>query len=74
MITSRRCSDAGMSLKHVHLIFIAMATLLLAGCAVWCFSQGGIAGVIGGVVAALCTGGLLFYGVLFWKKINQIIT
>jgi len=63
-----------MSLKHVHLIFIAMATLLLAGFTVWCFGQGGTWGVAGGVIAAACTGGLIFYGVLFWKKINRIIT
>jgi len=63
-----------MSLKHVHLIFIAMATLLLAGCTIWCFGQGGAWGVFGGVVSAVCTAGLLIYGVFFWKKINRIIT
>ncbi len=65
-----------MSLKYVHLIFISMATLLLAGCAVWCFLQsvGGLAFVLAGVVTALCTVGLIIYGVLFWKKINRIIT
>lgn len=65
-----------MSLKHVHLIFITMATLLLGGFSVWCFMRedGGAGDLIGGIVGVILTICLIIYGVLYWKKINKIIT
>jgi len=65
-----------MSLKYVHLIFITMATLLLGGFSVWCFTRedGGAGFIIGGIIGGILTVGLVIYGVLFWKKINRIIT
>jgi hypothetical protein len=60
-----------MSLKVFHLVFIILATLLAAGCAVWSFANQTAYGFgIGSVVVALA---LIVYGCWFVKKARRII-
>jgi hypothetical protein len=65
-----------MSLKTFHIVFIALAALLLFGFAVWCLTAGtpGVQGMqIAGGVASLIAGvGLLVYGIRFLKKFRHV--
>ena len=61
-----------MSLKGFHIVFIALAILLLAFFAAWCLVNQtdipvGVASAVGAVA-------LLFYGIRFVKKSRNIIT
>ena len=65
-----------MSLKHIHVVFIAAATALSVMFGAWCYAQwksdGGIgllAGTIGSGAAAI---GLLVYGRWFLVKMRSI--
>ena len=59
-----------MSLKFFHIFFIALSTLLVAGCAIWAFYAGNpIFGAACGVLAIA----LPIYGVSFWRKMRRVI-
>jgi len=59
-----------MSLKAFHILFIALATLLAAGCAWWAFANG-ITGF--GAASAVSAATLLIYGINFVRKSRRII-
>ena len=59
-----------MSLKFFHIFFIALSTLLVAGCAIWAFyASNPIFGATCGVLALA----LSIYGVFFWRKMRRVI-
>jgi hypothetical protein len=60
-----------MSLRAFHILFIALAILLAAGCAAWGFANG-LAPAFG-IVSAAISGALLVYGVYFIKKSRKLI-
>lgn len=66
-----------MSLRGFHLVFITFATLLCLGLAVWCFvfaprnSGWGITAM--GVVMAVSSVVLPYYGIRFYKKAKNLI-
>ena len=59
-----------MSLKAFHILFIALATLLAAGCAWWAFANSITA--FGGASAVTAVA-LFIYGIYFVKKSRKII-
>lgn len=65
-----------MSLKAVHIFFITVATLFLAGFGVWSANQyltaGGTAHLIFAIVGLVGTVGLPIYGVWFLKKTKEV--
>jgi hypothetical protein len=61
-----------MSLKGFHIVFIALAILLMAFFAVWCLVNE--TGTRVGVASAVGAVSLLIYGVWFVKKSRNIIT
>ncbi len=65
-----------MSLKGVHLVFIAAATLLALVFALWCLdgyrSGGGTGLLVAGVASLLSVGGLVAYGGWFVRKMGRI--
>lgn len=61
-----------MSLKVFHVIFIILATLLAAGCAVWSFYHD--TARVFGIACVVIAVALVIYGVWFIKKSKGIIT
>jgi hypothetical protein len=61
-----------MSLKTFHIIFIILATLLAAGCAVWAFANQTATPF--GVCCAVAAAALVVYGIWFVRKSRHIIT
>ena len=65
-----------MSLKIVHICFIALAVLLSAGLAAWgvesYLDEGSTQGLVLGVLFFVTGAVLLVYGVRFWKKMKEI--
>jgi hypothetical protein len=65
-----------MSLKHIHVVFIAAATALAVVFGAWCFSQwqlDGGAGMLAGAVGSGATAiGLLVYGRWFLIKMRGL--
>ena len=59
-----------MSLKAFHILFIALATLLAAGCAWWAFSN---SITTFGAASAVTAVALFIYGIYFVKKSRKII-
>lgn len=59
-----------MSLKAFHILFIALATLLAAGCAWWAFTNSITAFGAASAVAAVA---LFIYGIYFVRKSRKII-
>lgn len=59
-----------MSLKAFHILFIAIACLLAAGCAWWAFTN---SITIFGAASAVTSVGLLIYGIYFVRKSRGII-
>ena len=60
-----------MSLRAFHILFIALAILLAAGCAAWGFANG-LAPAFG-IVCAILSLALSAYGVYFFKKSRKLI-
>jgi hypothetical protein len=60
-----------MSLKAFHIIFIILATLLAAGCALWSYVNHATAAF--GIVSAIVAVALVIYGIWFLKKSRKII-
>jgi membrane protein implicated in regulation of membrane protease activity len=60
-----------MSLRAFHILFIGLAILLAAGCAVWGFANG-LAPAFG-VVCAVISVALAVYGFYFFKKSRRLI-
>lgn len=58
-----------MSLKIFHVVFVTCSSLLAFLLGGWAFAQGSGA-IAGGVVSVLVGLGLIWYGVVFWKKIT----
>ncbi len=59
-----------MSIKFVHIFFIAIATLVSFGFGIWCVRTGyslmmALAGFLVGI-------GLIVYGIRFFKKIKDL--
>ncbi len=61
-----------MSLKTFHIVFIVLAILLSAGCALWAFANHTATGF--GVCSIVVGLALVIYGVWFLKKSRHIIT
>ena len=59
-----------MSLKAFHILFIALATALAAGCAWWAFANGI---VVFGSASAVTAVALLIYGIYFIRKSRRLI-
>jgi len=59
-----------MSLKAFHILFIAISTLLAAGCSWWAFSN---SITIFGAASAASAVALFIYGIYFIKKSRRII-
>ncbi|MDR3406663.1 MAG: hypothetical protein P4L99_29530 [Chthoniobacter sp.] len=59
-----------MSLKAFHILFIALATVLAAGCAWWAFANS-IAPF--GAASAASAVALFIYGIYFVKKSRRLI-
>jgi len=59
-----------MSLKAFHILFIALATLLAAGCAWWAFTNS-ITNF--GAASAVAAVALFIYGIYFVRKSRKII-
>jgi hypothetical protein len=60
-----------MSLKAFHVIFIILATLLAAGCALWAYVNQAAAAF--GIISAIVAVTLVIYGIWFLKKSRKII-
>jgi hypothetical protein len=60
-----------MSLKAFHVVFILLAIVLAAGCALWAYvwQTAAAFGVVSGLVAV----SLVIYGIWFLKKSRKII-
>jgi hypothetical protein len=65
-----------MSLKHIHVVFIAAATALSVLFGTWCYAQwraDGGAGMLAGALASAATAlGLLVYGRWFLVKMKDM--
>ena len=65
-----------MSLKTFHVVFVTMATALMLGFAVWCFSQYGIrqeqSYLLGAGLSAVAAVALVVYGVTFLRKLRNL--
>ncbi len=65
-----------MSLRTVHIVFIAFATVLSFLLGLWALKRGiaDASGVMAGIgLIALISGiVLVFYGVTFWRKIKHL--
>lgn len=65
-----------MSLKHIHVVFIAAATALAVVFGAWCYAQwkvDGGAGMLFGTLASAATAvGLLAYGRWFLVKMRGV--
>lgn len=59
-----------MSLKAFHILFIALSTLLAAGCAWWAFAN---SIVLFGAASAVSAIALFVYGIFFVRKSRRII-
>jgi len=59
-----------MSLKAFHILFIALATVLAAGCAWWAFANSITAF---GAASAASSVALFIYGIYFVKKSRRLI-
>jgi len=66
-----------MSLRGFHLVFITFATILCLGLAVWCFvlapPTSGWGVTVMGLVSAVLTFLLPYYGVRFYRKAKHLI-
>jgi len=60
-----------MSLRAFHILFIALTSLLAAGCAAWGFVNG-LAPIFGIICVVICVA-LLAYGVYFFRKSRKLI-
>lgn len=65
-----------MSLKGFHIVFITFSTVLALGSGAWCLwvdsMHGSPAFRIGAIGAFVAAGGLLIYGVWFWRKMKRL--
>jgi hypothetical protein len=65
-----------MSLKAFHIVFITFSTLLALGVGAWCLWVNSIEGApvfrIGAVCAFVVAGGLLMYGIWFYRKMKRL--
>jgi hypothetical protein len=65
-----------MSLAAIHLLFIALSTLLAAGAGVWGVrdfaATGNLAGLVFGVLSLLAVPVLLVYGVRVRRKLKSL--
>jgi hypothetical protein len=65
-----------MSLKTLHIVFITAAILLVLGFAAWSFHNYSISKAKGdlfwGILSAVSTIGLVWYGKYFLKKLKNI--
>jgi hypothetical protein len=65
-----------MSLKHIHVVFIAAATALSVVFGAWCYAQWaaeGGAGMLAGTMGSAATAiGLLIYGRWFLVKMRGV--
>lgn len=60
-----------MSLKAVHVLFVALAALVSLGAGAWGIAEGGaLYAGLGGASFALAAG-LVAYGVVFWRKMKE---
>jgi hypothetical protein len=60
-----------MSLRAFHILFIALAILMSAGCAWWGFANGVTPAF--GIACAASAIGLIIYGFYFLKKTRTLI-
>jgi hypothetical protein len=60
-----------MSLRAFHILFILLAILLAAGCAVWGFANGLPPAF--GIICAVISLALVVYGVYFFRKSRKLI-
>jgi hypothetical protein len=60
-----------MSLKVFHVLFIAVAILLAAGCTAWSYVNQ--AAALFGISSAIVAVALVIYGIWFLKKSRNII-
>jgi len=58
-----------MSLKAFHLIFVALFTALLFGCAAWAFQSGSALGGGAGIAAGIF---VIIYGIYFLRKLKNV--
>ncbi len=65
-----------MSLKHFHVIFIAIAMLACAGFGAWALVKEDVstATLVTGVFSLVLAVVLLIYGVWFYRKSKKVIT
>lgn len=64
-----------MSLKFLHILFIAASTILCAGFGMWSLlSPGGAEPLIRvlGILSFVCAAGLLVYGICFLRKLRHV--
>jgi hypothetical protein len=65
-----------MSLKHIHVVFIAAATALSVVFGAWCYAQwktdGGVGMLAGTAASAAAAIGLLAYGRWFLVKMRDL--
>lgn len=65
-----------MSLAAVHLLFIALSTLLAAGVGVWgvrdFVADGSVTALLYGVLSLAAVPVLLVYGVRVWRKLKTL--
>ena len=65
-----------MSLKGVHLVFIAMSSLLAFAFGGWCLRSYGaqehLSYVAAGLVSFVAGAGLILYGIWFSRKVRRI--
>jgi hypothetical protein len=65
-----------MSLKIVHILFIALSVILSAGLGAWgvqsYLAEGSLRGLGFGVLFFVTGAVLLVYGIHFWKKMKEM--
>ena len=65
-----------MSLKIVHILFIAISTAMSAGLGAWgiqsYLAEGSRGGLALGILFFITGAVLLIYGVRFWKKMKEL--
>jgi hypothetical protein len=66
-----------MSLKHFHILFVTVSTLLLLSlaCAGWNMfrTQAGMLNLALALLATVSTIAMIVYGFWFWKKMKNLI-
>ena len=65
-----------MSLKGVHLVFIALSSLLAFAFGGWCLrsylAEERLAYMAAGLGSFAAGAGLILYGIWFWRKVRRI--